>query len=184
MTNGFTVSKQSVTSESNCHSLYYCDENVLDIADLQTKTPFDEVVEREEADVLNINDDQRLAKIEAISGLLGFLFKETKRGHEPTPHETALRLWLLAHTIRPELTGGRSLAQLGELFNTTGQSISNRLIALNEAINIRARCRKTEDARKTYSKLTTERWKKRKECSGIKKEKKTKGDTGIQAANE
>ena len=157
----FSIQNHSNVSEATCHKLFYNDDDVLDIADLTGKTPFDELMAKEERDTLD-HEDYRQAQIEALSGLLSFLFKRTKKDEEPSPKETAIRLWLLTYTMRPELIGARTLAQIGVLFEMTGQNLSKRLIKQNDETGLRARNRKSESARKKYSKLTTARWREKK----------------------
>jgi hypothetical protein len=150
---GLTITKHSNIIEPSSYQLYYIDDDIVDIADISGKTPFDDLCSKEEREVLRGNEEHREAQVEAISAVLSYLFKKTRKGEYPTPRETALRLWILVHTIKPELLCVSTLAEIGKLFNTTGQNISHRLIEQNEETNLRARNRKAEHTRQTYSNI-------------------------------
>lgn len=142
--------------------------DVIDIADITGKTPFDELMEKEEREALDSREENREAQVEAISALLAYILKDKD------PLQICIRIFLLAYVINPQLVDGMSLAMIGRhLGGISKQRLSTKLKQQDKAIGYRGRNRKTETQKQTYSEVQKEVWKKRKTVS-IKEKTKSK----------
>jgi hypothetical protein len=146
-------SRQEVDYE---RAIYDKSGDLVDIAQLTGKTPFDELLTKEERALLS-GDDHREAQIEALSGLLGYILKDTD------PLQVAIRVFLLGYTIKPELVDGMTLAQLGKrLGGLSKQRLNTKLKAQDKWLGYQGRNRKSAEQRKAQSISAKKMWRKRK----------------------
>lgn len=131
--------------------------NIIDIADLTAKTPFDDLLNKEEKDLLNNKEQYRDAQVEAMGGLMSYLLKDKN------PLQICIRIFLIAYVIRPELIDGMTLAAIGKhLGGISKQRISAKLKQQDGFLPYKGRNRKSEEQKKIYSKAQKKVWKKRK----------------------
>lgn len=146
-------SRQEVDYEK---AIYDKAGDLVDIAHLTGKTPFEELLSKEERESL-IGDDYREAQVEALSGLLGYIFKDGD------PLQATIRAYLLAYTIRPELVGGMTLAEIGKrLGGLSKQRLNTKLKAQDKWLGYAGRNRKSAEQRHAQSIAAKKMWRKRK----------------------
>jgi hypothetical protein len=136
-------------------AIYSNSGELVDIADLTGKTPFDDLLSKEEQE--SLQGECREAQMEAISGLLSYILKDTD------PLQIAIRVFLLAYTVRPALVNGMTLSQIGEkLGGISKQRLNVKLKAQDAWLGYQGRNRKSADQRKAQSAAAKKAWKTRK----------------------
>lgn len=129
--------------------------DLVDIAHLTGRTPFDDLLDKEERALIQ-GDDFRDAQLEALSGLLGYILKDCD------PLQVAIRVFLLAYTIKPELVAGMTLAELGrKLGGLSKQHLNIKLKAQDDWLGYKGRNRKSDEQRKAQSLAAKKTWRKR-----------------------
>lgn len=116
--------------------------------DRQGKTPLDYLIEGEESESDTAINAKQI-RAEAIIRLMMYLFNPIGK-FVPSPQEVATRTYILAKTLCPELIGNLSLAEIGQLFGTSRQTMSKRLIKNDKTLNIRSTDRKPDGAIPSY----------------------------------
>lgn len=151
----FHVAGHQQTSEPTPYRLVFDEAGVKDIVDVTGKTPFDDLLEKEDLDRLSGESfEVREIQTETVSRLLSFLFKK-KHEKLPDPTEVALRCFTLAYSVSPSLIDAMSMSEIAALFKRTGAMFSKRVAAQDTALNIRARTRKPVGSIEKYREATT-----------------------------
>lgn len=165
MTNLSITKPQQLQEINPCSVIYGYHGDIIDIADLTSKTPFDDLMAKEERDMMEATLDHREAQISAISGLLSYLFKNTD------PLHICIRAYLLAYTVNPSLLdfGGTKITlesigkKLGGLKKAT---VSKHLQDQDKTFPIKRRGKKSDATKAKYSDIAKKVWKNRKETKG------------------
>ena len=152
------ITKTTKRTENDFVKAIYSDSgNLVDIADITAKTPFDELLEKEEREGLYQQEEYRSAQVEVVGALLSYLLKDKE------PLQICIRIFLLAYVINPDLIDGMTLKTIGEtLGGISKQRISAKLKQQDKLIPYRGRNRKSTEQKATYSKSAKKAWIKRK----------------------
>lgn len=142
--------KHTTVQETEARRTVLTQSGEIDIVD--NKTPLDELIEKEEQGKSEIRE----AQIDALSRFMLFLLSDAE------PLKVALRVYLMAYTLRPSLINNITLSEIAQRFNTTKQNCSKKLINLNDSSGVRARTRKKDSSREIYRQKALESWEKRK----------------------
>jgi len=161
MTNNISINTPQKLQEPNPFSIIYGNQGeIMDIADLTAKTPFDDLMEKEEREQMESTLDHREAQVCAISGILSYLFKDCD------PEHVCIRAFLLAYTVNPSLLdiGGKiTLKTIGiALGGMSKQRISQHLQKQDKEFPIKRRGAKSPAVKKIYSDIQKEAWRKKK----------------------
>ena len=120
------------------------------------KTPFDDLLEKEDADEETAHLVKE-ARLDALSGFLSFIFAKTNN-RLPGWEEVAKRVYVVAYTIRRDIIDGMTEGEIGALFNTSRQTVSARVRKLNEKTGVRSPLQKSQRAVSVYREGTQGRW--------------------------
>lgn len=125
---------------------------------VDTQTPLHALLEAEDNESLSIGSKEEASiQIEAVSGLLSFLFRLTSNGKMPSPIEVLERLYLLVYTIRPALIHAWSLDRIAACFESSRQCFSKKLLKQNELMGgVKSRNQKSSLAVSRYRENTRE----------------------------
>lgn len=159
LSSNFSFHGDSPVNESaSLYALSISNESIVDVYELSGNTPFNDLLTKEEREALADAIEHREVRVEAISGLLSYLFKPVN-DHIPAPLEVALRSFILAYTINPQLISNLSLSQIGEIFGgISRQALSARLLKNDKTLNIRAKSRKSDTARERFKAAALANW--------------------------
>jgi len=147
----------------SANSLYVCNSNTLqepdfvksaineagELESVFSVTPFDDLLDKEEMSGREHDADVRDAQHEAISRLLGYVFRSNK------PEDALLRLMLLTYCIKPSIFGGATLQQLGQIYGASKQRLNYYLDKVRADFNVVSRNQKSTAAKETSSANTT-----------------------------
>ncbi|MEI6376632.1 MAG: hypothetical protein WCO97_05510 [bacterium] len=153
-----TITKTTKRTENDfVKAIYDNAGNIIDIADLTGKTPFEDLCTKEEAASIYCEEEHREAQVEALSGLMSYLMKDKN------PLQICIRAFLICYVVRPELIDGMTLAEIGNhLGGLSRQRIGAKLKLQDAILPVKGRNRKSEAQKAQYSTVQKAAWIKRK----------------------
>ena len=146
------ISRRNRIQENSAIKLCWVGENSHEVEGVYGITPFDDLLAKEDRDLLDVSEQEEKAiQIEAVRRLLIYLFQDV-----PNALEALKKLYTLCYCIAPELLGKfGTLDKISRQFSQTKQAFSKKLIGMNKTLNLRGRNQKSDGAVETYREITT-----------------------------